>query len=65
MQRVFDEAQFALAVQLAAGFLAGGGRRALPGDEMRDAVVVAYQALHEARIDILDELQQGPPTDGA
>lgn len=65
MQQKFDEVQFAQAVQLAAGFLSAGDRETIPGDEMRDAVKVAYRALYEAREDILDDLGRAQPTDGA
>lgn len=52
MPKSIDETVFAQAVQLAAGFLAGAERNSTPGDDMREAVLRAYQALQEARHDL-------------
>lgn len=65
MQDQFDEVRFAQAVQLAAGYMASGAWNSAPGDDMREAVKVAYQALFEARADLLEELMPAPATGGA
>ena len=56
MQSSIDETLFAQAVQLAAGYMASGARESVPGDDMREAVKIAYQALIDARIDIQEGL---------